>query len=136
MKLTKSAMLSILVFLAACGGDGASKSVDAPPANARCTATPTQTITATPRAIAGTANVTCDAPADLDVEACVQSESGGTFTTLLCQTASKSATPTLTVTANVGCGLDRGRIYRTKINVSVGGIKLVTDGVSGTAPCP
>jgi hypothetical protein len=42
----------------------------------------------------------------------------------------------LTVTANVGCGLDRARTYRTKINVTVGGVKLVTDGVSATAPCP
>jgi hypothetical protein len=138
MNITKLSKLplGVLMCVAACGSDGDGKSVDAPPASARCTATPTQTITSNPRAIAGAANVTCDAPANLDVEACVQWESVGTFTTLLCQTGAQSAVQMLTVTANVGCGLDRARTYRTKINVTVGGVKLVTDGVSATAPCP
>jgi hypothetical protein len=134
--MTKLTFVSVLVFVAACGSDGGTKSVDAPPASARCTAEPTQTITSNPRAITGTANVMCDAPANVDIEVCVQSESGGTFTTLQCQTSAQSAVRMLAATTSVGCGLDRAKTYRTKINVSVGGVKLVTDGVSATAPCP
>ncbi len=127
----------VLFNLVNCGSDPSSPNIDAPVVAAHCVGTPSQTVTSNPRGIVGVATVTCDSPATLDVETCIQTvASDTTIKTLLCQTGEQSAVRMLTVTANIGCALDRALNYRTKINVSAGGQKIVTDGFSAVALCP
>lgn len=69
--------------------------------------------------VTATGAVTCDGPAGISVETCVQWDTGSGFTDISCQTSSQSDIDELVLDHQASCGITGGRPFRARVNATV-----------------
>lgn len=78
----------------------------------------------TTKIITGVGGVECNEAASIEVETCVQWDSGGSFSDITCQSSSQSGVKKLDKTVQASCGLSvEGKLYRTRVTATVNGTK-------------
>lgn len=139
--MTRLLVCALLISTGACGGDdgggGGGGSDASSGGSATCTVTATATQNTANRTIAGKGDVTCDKPASLAVEVCVQWNPSGTFADIMCMSSTMSGVGSpspFTVNNTSSCGIGTGRMYRTRVNVMVNGTAK-PEVLSSTVPC-
>lgn len=117
--------LLLILALAACGGGdddgGMTPDAGTGSSSANCSATVSVTPNKSNRTILGTGDIQCDAAANLSAEVCVQWNSSGSFTDIMCMSADKSGVTTLSVSNVSSCGLGTGKKFRVRLNATVNG---------------
>lgn len=77
--------------------------------------------------VTATGAVTCDGPASIEVETCVQWDTGGGFADISCQTSSQSDVEELVLDHQGSCGITAGRPFRARVNASFDGTDLAEE---------
>lgn len=125
MRTNRIPLLALVSLLSACGdpapGSDAGSTVDAP-SSASCTVTASTTSRSGPVVVTGSGSVTCTGTADLQIETCLQWETGGTYENVQCQTQGSSGVTMLTRDVEVGCLSPRN--FRTRVRANANGSDL------------